>query len=88
MGEEPICKISVNLDPRESNLTQASNAEVLEFGHKLGFVKNNIFVLAADKNAVQSMEKLRRGVDPSSFFAGAALLFLILEILVSKMKTF
>ena len=85
---QPVCEISVNVDPRESNLSQASQAEITEYGQKIGFAKKNIFGVDADKNAVQSIEKLRRGQDLSSLFAGAALLFLILEIFVSKMKTF
>jgi hypothetical protein len=84
----PVCEISVNVDPRESNLSQASDAEITSFAKRLGFAERNIFIVDADRNAVASVEKLRRGEDLSSFFAGAALLSLILEIFVSKMKTF
>lgn len=88
VGGFPVCEISVNVDPRESNLSQAPHEEITSFAKKLGFSERNIFVVDADKNAVASVEKLRRGEDLSSFFAGAALLFLILEIFVLKMKTF
>ncbi len=88
VGGPPICEISVNVDPRESNLSQATHAEIMDFAKRLGFAEWNIFVVDADRNAVASVEKLRRGEDLSSFFAGAALLFLALEIFVSKMKTF
>lgn len=86
--DRPISEISVNVDPRESNLSQATRAEIVDFAKKLGFSGQNVFIVDADKNAVQSIEKLKRGEDLSSFFAGATLVFLILEIFVSKMKTF
>jgi hypothetical protein len=82
-----FCEISVNIDPRESDLSKASRAEVIEYSKGLGFSEKNIFLLLADKNAATGIEKLRRGQDLSSFFAGVALLCLVLEIFVSKMKT-
>ena len=83
-----LCDISTNIDPRESNLSQASRPEVIDFAARLGFNNGNVFLLNAGKNTMGEIERLRRGQDLSSFFAGAALLFLILEIFVSKMKTF
>ncbi len=85
---DTLCQISVNVDPRESDLTQASKTEMIDYAGRLGFEKKNVFVVKADKNAVPSLDKLKRGEDLSSFFAGAALLFLVLEIFVSRMKTF
>ncbi len=87
-ARDTLCEISVNINPRESDLSQASRSEVVDFAKKLGFAEKNIFIVDANKNAVASLERLRRGEDLSSFFAGAALLFLILEIFVSRMKTF
>ncbi len=83
-----FCEISVNIDPRESDLSKALPAEVIEYSKGLGFSEKNIFLLPADKNATAGIEKLRRGQDLSSFFAGVALLCLVLEIFVSKMRTF
>lgn len=87
-GNDTLTELSVNVDPRESDLVQASSEQILDFAKALGFSEKNVFVVDADKNAVQSIERLRRGMDLSSFFAGAALLFLVLEIVVSRMKTF
>lgn len=85
---DTFCDISVNVDRRESDLSQSSRAEIVDFAKKMGFADKNVFVVNADKNAVANIGKLRQGEDLSSLFAGAALLFLILEIFVSKMKTF
>lgn len=83
-----FCEISVNIDPRESDLSKASRAEVVEYSKNLGFSEKNVFLLFADKSATAAIDKLRRGQDLSSFFAGVALLCLVLEIFVSKMRTF
>jgi len=83
-----LCEISTNIDPRESDLAKASKAEVLDFAKRMGFSEKNVFVMTADKNAAASVERLRLGQDLSSIFAGIALLCLILEIFVSRMKTF
>lgn len=83
-----LCDISANIDPRESDLSLAARSEVIDFATRLGFNSKNVFLLKADKNTVSNIDRLRRGQDLSSFFAGAAVLFLILEIFVSKMKTF
>ena len=85
---DTLCEISVNVDPRESDLAQATKSEITAYSKKLGFRAKDVFVLNADKNAVARLDKLRRGEDLSSFFAGAALFFLVLEIFVSRMKTF
>ncbi|MCL4539908.1 MAG: hypothetical protein M1378_10020, partial [Bacteroidetes bacterium] len=85
---DTLCEISVNIDPRESNLAQATKSEIIDYARKLGFKGKDVFVLNADKNAVENVDNLRRGEDLSSFFAGAALFFLVLEIFVSRMKTF
>jgi hypothetical protein len=83
-----FCEVSVNIDPRESDLSKASRAEMVDFAKRLGFEEKNVFLLNANKNAAAEVEKLLEGQDLSSFFAGAALLFLILEVFVSKMRTF
>ncbi len=85
---DTLCDISVNVNPRESNLAPASRTEIINSAKMAGFVENNVFILNADKNAVTNIERLRRGEDLSSFFAGAAFVFLVLEIFVSRMKTF
>ncbi len=87
-GGDTLCEISVNVDRRESDLSQATNSEIVDFAKRLGFNEKSVFVVDADKNAVASINKLRTGEDLSSFFAGAALVFLILEIFVSRMRTF
>jgi len=87
-NDSTFCEISVNIDPRESDLSKASRTEIFEFARRLGFNEKNVFLLNANKSAAAEIEKLRQGQDLSSFFAGAVLLFLILEIFVSKMRTF
>ena len=84
---DTLCEISVNVNPRESDLTQSSTSRIEGFARELGFAPENVFVVKADKNAVASIDRLRRGEDLSSIFAAAALLFLIAEIFVSRMKT-
>jgi Aerotolerance regulator N-terminal len=84
---DTLCEISVNVDPRESDLTQASASRMESFARELGFATGNVFVVKADKNAVASIDRIRRGEDLSSIFAAAALLFLIAEIFVARMKT-
>jgi hypothetical protein len=86
--ESPFCGISVNVDPHESDLSQATRSRVIDFATSLGFSSKNVFLLKADRNTASSIDKLRRGQDLSSWFAGAALIFLVLEIFVSKMKIF
>ncbi len=84
---DTLCEISVNVDPRESDLAQASVSDMKQFARRIGFAEGNIFIVNADKNAAAAVDRLRRGRDLSSFFAAAALLFLIAEIFVSRMKT-
>lgn len=84
---DTLCEVSVNVNPRESDLAQASNSDITAFGRKLGFAEKNIFIVKADKNSVTTIDRLRRGEDLSSFFAAAALLLLVAEIFVSRMKT-
>ncbi len=60
----------------------------MDFARNEGFSKEDVFLLNVDKNIVDGIERIRRGRDLSPFFAGAALLCLILEIVVSRMKTF
>lgn len=86
-SSDTLCELSVNLDPGESDLAQASNSEIKTFAGKLGFAEKNVFIVGADKNSVSTIDRLRLGKDLSSFFAGAALLFLVAEIFVSRMKT-
>jgi hypothetical protein len=87
MAPDTLCEISVNVNPRESDLAQASNSAMAAFARKLGFTEKNMFIVKADRNSVATIDRLRRGEDLSSFFAAAALLFLIAEIFVSRMKT-
>lgn len=87
VGPDTLCEISVNVNPRESDLAQESDSGIKAFAKKIGFNENNVFIVRADKNSVAAVERLRRGEDLSSFFAAAALLFLIAEIFVSRMKT-
>lgn len=87
MGAGPLCQISVNIDPRESNLRQETEAGMKKYTQKIGFAGENVFIVPAGKNSSAVIERLRRGEDLSSFFAAAALLFLIGEIFVSRMKT-
>lgn len=87
IDHDTLCEVSVNVDPRESDLAQASNSEITAFAHKLGFAEKNVFIVDANKNSVANIDRLRRGEDLSSFFAAAALLFLVAEIFVSRMKT-
>ena len=82
-----LCEVSVNVDPRESDLSKASRAEVSDFAKRLGFDERNVFLLNADKNSAANIDRLYRGRDLSSFFAGTALMFLLLEIFVSRMRT-
>ncbi len=84
---DTLCEISVNVNPRESDLTQSSTSRIEGFARELGFAPENVFVVKADKNAVASIDRLRRGEDLSSIFAASALLLLIAEIFVSRMKT-
>lgn len=87
LGPDTLCEISVNINPRESDLSQESDSGIKNFARRLGFAGKNIFVLRADKNSVAAIRRLRRGEDLSSFFAAAALLLLVAEIFVSRMKT-
>ena len=87
LSPDTLCEISVNVDPRESDLAQESDSGIKAFAGKIGFEGKNVFVVKADKNSAAVIEKLRRGEDLSSFFAAAALLFLIAEIFVSRMRT-
>ncbi len=87
IGRDTLTEISVNVNPRESNLAQESDAGIKAFAGKIGFSSGNVYVVKAGKNTVQAIDRLRRGEDLSSLFAGAALLFLIGEIFVSRMKT-
>ncbi|OYV85377.1 MAG: hypothetical protein B7Z63_05600 [Ignavibacteriae bacterium 37-53-5] len=80
-------RLSVNVNPRESDLAQSSTSRIEGFARELGFAPENVFVVKADKNAVASIDRLRRGEDLSSIFAASALLLLIAEIFVSRMKT-
>ena len=87
-NEDTFCKISVNIDPRESNPSAASRTQVVNFAKQMGFNGENVFYVDAGKNTQSNLEKLKRGQDLSSLFAGLALLFLVAEIFVSKMRTF
>lgn len=87
-GGDTLCQVSVNIDPRESDLTPATHDEIQSFAKRLGFDRNDVFIVKADKNVVRTIDALRRGKDLSSFFAGFTLLLLVAEIFVSRMKTF
>lgn len=87
VSPDTLCEISVNVDPRESDLAQESDPGIKEFARKIGFSDKNVYIVKADKNSVEAIDRLRRGEDLSSFFAAAALLFLVAEIFVSRMKT-
>ncbi len=87
VGRDTLTEVSVNINPRESNLAQESDSGIKAFAEKIGFSSGNVYVVKAGRNAVQAIDRLRRGEDLSSLFAGAALLFLIGEIFVSRMKT-
>ncbi len=84
---DTLCEISVNVNPRESDLSQESDSGIKAFAHRIGFAENDVYIVDAGRNTVSVIDRLRRGEDLSSFFAGAALLFLIAEIFVSRMKT-
>ncbi len=88
VANDTICEVSANIDPRASDLAQASTSDISLFAGSLGISSKNVFVVNAGKNTAATIERLKVGRDLSSFFAGAALFFLILEILISRMKTF
>ncbi|MCL5020348.1 MAG: BatA domain-containing protein [Bacteroidetes bacterium] len=87
VGRDTLTEVSVNINPRESNLAQESDSGIKAFAEKIGFSSGNVYVVKGGRNTVQAISRLRRGEDLSSLFAGAALLFLIGEIFVSRMKT-
>lgn len=87
VGRDTLTEISVNINPRESDLTQESDSGIKAFALNIGFSPGNVYVVKAGRNTVQAVDRLRRGEDLSSLFAGTALLFLIGEIFVSRMKT-
>lgn len=84
---DTLCEVSVNIDPRESDLSQEPDSGIKAFARKIGFNEDDVYVVNADRNSVEAIERLRRGEDLSSFFAAAALLFLVAEIFVTRMKT-
>lgn len=87
VAKDTLCEISVNVNPRESDLVQESDSGIRSFARRIGFNEKNVYIVNAGKNSVAAIERLRRGEDLSSFFAAAALLFLVAEIFVSRMKT-
>ncbi len=87
VGRDTLTDISVNINPRESDLAQESDSGIKNFARKIGFSSDNVYIVQGGKNTVESVDRLRRGEDLSSLFAGAALIFLIAEIFVSRMKT-
>ena len=88
VGNDTITEISVNVDHRASDVSQAPRSEIVAFARRLGFAEPNVFVMNATSNSGFAVEKLDVGQDLSSFFAGLALVFLILEIFISRMKAF
>lgn len=87
VSPDTLCEVSVNVDPRESDLAQESDSGIKAFARKIGFSEDDVYIVKADKNSVEAVDRLRRGEDLSSFFAAAALLFLVAEIFVTRMKT-
>ncbi|MGB9590931.1 MAG: BatA domain-containing protein [Candidatus Kryptoniota bacterium] len=85
---DTLAMVSVNLDPVESDLTQASNDELMRFADKAGAAPENVFVLEAGNSLSSDLTKLLYGADLSSYFAAAALVLLLLEIFVARMRTF
>jgi len=85
---DTLAMVSVNLDPAESDLTEASDNELAGFANKVGVAPKNVFVLGSGRSFSSDLRKLLYGADLSSYFASLALVLLVAEILVTRLRIF
>lgn len=85
---DTLAIVSVNLDPGESDLSQADNQELLNYGNKAGMATKNVFMLESGKSFSSNLKKILYGADLSSYFAIVVLVLLLMEILVSRITIF